>query len=137
MLFAEISIEGWVAIITAICVGVGGIAANIATLILDYYREQAKLQRDLETAGKVEGVRRALYTETNNQNSKLDTIADDIHRVEKATNSMKDQLISATEMEALARGKEVGRVEEVDRVKALNPSPKPQPLVENPPPPLE
>ncbi len=38
------------------------------------------------------------------QQLKLQTVARDVHTIELATNSMKDQLIEKTESEALARG---------------------------------
>ncbi len=93
-----------------------------ATLIVKEYFDR---QRARDAAAKVEEVKEtakiaaenvedvvvalhettALHVEAaEKQNDKLIAIATDIHKVELATNSMKDALILATEKEALARG---------------------------------
>lgn len=56
MPFAEFGAEGWAVIITAACVGIGGIITSVVTLILQYYRENAKIVRDQAVAAKVEEV---------------------------------------------------------------------------------
>ncbi len=64
MILAEISAEGYAIIISAGCVGVGGVAASIITLIIGFKerkdqrgRDDAKVERDRIAAEKVEAVR--------------------------------------------------------------------------------
>jgi hypothetical protein len=45
--------------------------------------------------------------------------ANDIHTIEKATNSMKDALVTATGQAALAEGREIGRAEGAAKASAL------------------
>ena len=111
MLIAEIGVEGWTVLIAAVCVGVGGIITNVVTLVLNYYQEQARIKREVETAAKVVetaakvmDVKATLQAVTDDQNSKLNVIASDIHKVEKASNSMKDALVATTRTEAHAAG---------------------------------
>ena len=104
MLNAEIGVEGWTVLIAAVCVGVGGIITNVVTLVLNYYQEQARIKREVETAAKVMDVKATLQAVTDDQNSKLNVIASDIHKVEKASNSMKDALVATTRTEAHAAG---------------------------------
>lgn len=81
-MFAEIGAEGWAVIITAACIGVGGIVANVITLITGYWerlraaeRESARVIREEDTAEKVKEVKEVLAEAKTATDVKLDEIA--------------------------------------------------------------
>lgn len=117
MLFAEISAEGWSIIVAAVFVG----AAKIVSMVLDYRREQAKINRDLAAAEKVAEVKKSLDDATEAvaqhavvQDETMKSFGEKLEVVHIATNSMKDALVAVTEKEALLRGNAQGRQDERD-----------------------
>ncbi len=99
MLLSEITAEGWTLVVGA----VGVVAVQLMGMYLQYLR-------DTKTAARVKEVKETLETVNTVTDAKLNTVISDIHKVELATNSMKDQLVAATEKEALARGGHEERV---------------------------
>lgn len=103
MLFADLlglDANSWVLIIVAI----GGVLVKLYSMYLDAVRAR-------EVKAEVRQVKTTLVETTDKQvtklddvSTKVDTMAGDIHKVELATNSMKDALVAATEKEAYARG---------------------------------
>lgn len=92
-LLAEMEAGSWVMIITAATAAVGTLMTQIIQLVLDYMREQNKLDREARAAE----VRKE-------QSIKLDELVGQVEEVHKATNSMKDELVASTDKAAHARG---------------------------------
>lgn len=71
MLLAELDAVGWSAIVTAICLGVGGIITSVLNLVLGYLdriraekREEARLLREAEAEKKVVVIEKKLDDNT-------------------------------------------------------------------------
>lgn len=105
MLFAEMSPESWVAIIGAVCSGIGlSIATPIVTAILAYRREQRKEERDFQTA---------LAKKVDDEKIAADVKA----AAAKEADSVKKVLVEAQKAQ-MAETKKVG--EQVAEVKVIN-----------------
>ena len=85
MLFAEIDSAGWVAIISAIFTGLAILATQVVTLILDYYREKAKIIRDTAAAREVLEVKTTLQDTQTAQGEKLDVLTKSNEALTKAS----------------------------------------------------
>jgi hypothetical protein len=88
--------------------------ALLAGAMAAYYAAKAKTLGS-ENATKIDAAHveaAAAKEHAEATSAKVDGMADDIQRVEKATNSMKDALIVAADKEGFNRGREEGRAKE-------------------------
>ncbi len=90
--------NGWAIIIGAIFLGL----AQLLAMLLSYLR-------DRHAAEKVEQVRQRLVITDASHTEKLDDVAKKVEVVHKATNSLKDELVAATDKMARAEGIAEGR----------------------------
>ncbi len=94
---------GWTTIIGAITIGL----LQLLSLWLNYLREQRRLDREAMTDKKIHEV-----------SEQVVAAAENIQKVEVATNSMKDQLVEATRAAAELVGQKQGRAEQKAEQKA-------------------
>ncbi len=108
MLFAAGEI--WVSVIQ----GISTVVVTLIGGIVTYYLRQMDLKlRD--AAVNVAEVKTTLHEVTNDQNSKLNGIADKVEVVHRATNSIKDELVKSTAKASRAEGVAEGVQQERDR----------------------
>lgn len=56
MILAELTAEGWVLVVGAIFVGLTNLAVKVSDMVVSYFREKDKIEREGQTAKKVDAV---------------------------------------------------------------------------------
>lgn len=87
---------------------------SVLTAVMTYLVMRLN-QKQTEAAVEAEKVKVALVQSNALTTARLDSVAEKVEEVHKATNSMKDALVLATEKEALERGHAAGVKQEQDR----------------------